>query len=174
MEEMQLIEGCIRGETAAQKKLYELHAPAMMSVCQRYVCCRETARDLLHDGFVKVFTKVHTYSGAGSFQGWMRRVFVTTALEYLRQKDVLRNSIEIENSDFQETEQNISIFEELSAKELLACIAALPEMFRTVFNMHAIEGYTLVEVARELEISENTTRSRYARARELLQKMVVR
>ena len=172
MEERQLIEGCIRGETDAQKKLYELYAPAMMSVCQRYVSCRETARDLLHDGFVKMFTKINTYSGTGSFNGWMRRVFVTTALEHLRRNDALRNSVDVEILEYHGYTQDISIFEQLSANELLDCVADLPEIYRTVFNMHAIEGYKHVEIAKELEISDATSRARYARAREILQKMV--
>ena len=168
MEERQLIEGCIRGESAARKKLYELYASSMMGVCQRYVCNRETARDLLHDGFVKLFTKIDTYSGIGSFSGWVRKIFVTTALEHLRRKDVLRYSSDVESYEEQGNEQNISVFEKLSADELYACIANLPEIYRTVFNMHAIEGYLHVEIAKELEISENTVRSRYARARQML------
>jgi len=172
MEDRQLIEGCIRGEPTAQKKIYELHAPAMMSVCQRYVKCRETARDLLHDGFVKLFTKVHTYSGTGSFNGWMRRIFVTTVLEYLRRNDVLKNSVDIESCEEQTVELDISIYEHISANELFESIANLPDIYRTVFNMHAIEGYTHIEIAEELEISDATSRTRYARAREMLQKIL--
>ena len=84
MDEQLLIDGCKRGEALARKELYELYAPAMMSVCVRYVRDRETARDLLQDGFIKVFTKIQTYSATGPFGAWVRRVFVTTALEYLR------------------------------------------------------------------------------------------
>ena len=173
MEERQLIEGCVRGETWAQKAMYELHAPAMMSVCQRYVCNRETARDLLHDGFIKLFTKIHAYSGTGSFNGWMRKVFVTTALEYLRSKDVLRHSVDIESIDEQDEETDTSLFAHLSVDDLYACIANLSDKYRTVFNMHAIEGYTFVEIAEELGIGENTLRTQYAKARQLLQKMVM-
>jgi len=172
MEERQLIEGCIRGESEARKRLYELYASTMMGVCQRYVCCRETARDLLHDGFVKLFTKIDTYTGAGSFSGWVRRIFVTTALEHLRRNDVLRYSSDIESFEEPENEQDISVFENLSADYLYDCVAKLPGIYRTVFNMHAIEGYMLVEIAKELEISEGTVRSRYARARQMLQEMV--
>jgi len=173
MEERRLVEGCVRGESWAQKMMYELYAPAMMSVCQRYVCNRETARDLLHDGFIKLFSKIDTYSGKGLFVGWMRRVFVTTALEHLRYKDVLRYSLEVENIEVQSEEADVSIFEHLAADDLLTCIACLPDQFRTVFNMHAIEGYSLVEISKELEINENTLRTHYAKARRLLQKMVM-
>ena len=173
MEERHLIEGCIRGESWARKTVYESHASAMMSVCQRYVRCRETARDLLHDGFVKLFTKIHTYSGEGSFKGWMRRVFVTTVLEHLRRNDVLRYGVEVEALEYQKIEADISIFEHLSADYLMDCIANLPDIYRIVFNMHAIEGYTHVEIAEELKISDSTSRSRYATARQLLQKMIM-
>ena len=173
MEERQLIEGCVRGETWAQKKLYELHAPEMLSVCQRYVCNRETATDLLHDGFIKMFTKIHAYSGTGSFKGWMRRVFVTTALEHLRRNDVLRFGVDVESIVNQAEETDVSVFEHLSNDDLLACIARLPDKNRTVFNMHAIEGYTFVEIAAELRINESTSRTQYAKARQLLQKMVM-
>jgi RNA polymerase sigma-70 factor (ECF subfamily) len=172
MEERQLIEGCVRGESWARKSVYELHASAMMSVCQRYVCCRETARDLLHDGFVKLFTRIHTYSGTGSFSGWMRRIFVTTAIDYLRRNDALRYAADVETLDYQNIETDVSLFEELSANDLFECIASLPDIYRIVFNMYAIEGYSHGEIAGELEISESTSRSRYAKARQMLQKMV--
>ena len=173
MEERQLIEGCVRGESWAQKMLYELHAPAMMSVCQRYVCNRDTAWDLLQDGFVRLFTKIHTYSGIGSFNGWMRRVFVTTALEYYRRDDILRHSVEIDDDAFQIPETDSSPFEYLSDDDLFDCVANLPDGCRTIFNMHAIEGYTHVEIAGILKISDGTSRSQYAKARQLLQKMVI-
>ena len=97
MDEQLLIAGCKRGESWARKQLYEIHAPVMMSVCMRYVNNKETAEDLLQDGFIKVFTKIDTFSEIGSLGGWIRRVFVTTALEYLRQNNALKLSINIED-----------------------------------------------------------------------------
>jgi len=173
MEERQLIEGCIRGESQARKMIYELHAPAMMSVCRRYAGNRETAHDLLHDGFVRLFTKIHTYNGAGSFNGWMKRVFVTTALEQLRSENVLQYGADIDELDMCDEEPDISLFENLSADDLFDCVANLPDKCRTIFNMHAIEKYTHTEIAAKIGISENTSRSQYSRARRLLQKMVI-
>ena len=173
MEENKLIEGCVHGEPWAQKKMYECYAPAMMSVCQRYVCNRETAQDLMHDGFVKLFTKIHLYSGTGSFNGWMKRIFVNTALEHLRRNDVLRYSVDVEEMDVQIEDVDISLFKHLSTNDLLDCIARLPDRCRAVFNLHAIEGYTHAEIAAELKTSEGTSRSNYSRARRLLQKMVM-
>jgi RNA polymerase sigma-70 factor (ECF subfamily) len=174
MDERQLIEGCVRGESWARKTIYEFHAPAMMSLCQRYVSNRETARDLMHDGFVKLFTKIHCYSGAGAFNGWMRRIFVTTALEHIRQKDVLRYGTDVEEFEQEVEDNDISIFEHLSANDLLDCVARLPDRYRTVFNLYAIEGYNHAEIAEELKISEGTSRSNYSRARQMLQKMVTK
>jgi RNA polymerase sigma-70 factor (ECF subfamily) len=174
MEDGQLIRGCLRGESWAQKKIYEHYAPAMMSVCQRYTGDRETARDLLHDGFVKLFTKIHTYSGSGSFSGWIRRIFVTTALEYLRRNDALKYSTDIETDGFQIESMDPSALEYLSSDDLFACVSALPDGFRTVFNLYAVEGYSHAEIAVMLEISESTSRSQYTRARRLLQKRLIK
>ena len=173
MEERQLIDGCIRGDSRARKTLYELHAPAMLSVCQRYVCNSETARDLMHDGFVKLFTKIHTYSGSGSFLGWMRRIFVTTALEHLRRKKKLQSGMDVKRFETLSADSDVSLYEHLSADDLLACVASLPDKYRTVFNMRAIEEYTHTEIAKELQTAESTIRSIYARARQMLQKMLM-
>ena len=172
MEEEQLIKGCINGESWARKMVYEKYAPSMMSVCQRYVCNREIARDLLHDGFIKLFTKIDTYSGAGSFNGWMRRVFATIALEYLRRNKMIQYGVN-EEAEYKIENIDISPFEHLSVNDLYFLIANLPDGCRTVFNMYAIEGYSHMEIAKELGISENTSRSQYFRARQMLQKMVM-
>ncbi|MDR2474927.1 MAG: sigma-70 family RNA polymerase sigma factor, partial [Bacteroidales bacterium] len=133
-EEQLLIAGCRRGEAWAQKKLYELHASVMMGVCLRYVKNYETAQDILQEGFIKVFTKIHTYAGSGSFGGWMRKVFVSTALEYLRQHQAEQKKVSL--SDCEETLENISAtdIERISADDILRCIQSLPEGYQTVFN----------------------------------------
>jgi len=172
MEERQLIEECMRGDPLARKKLYELHASAMMSVCQRYVCNLDTARDLMHDGFVKLFTKIHTYSGLGSFNGWMRRIFVTTALDYLRRNRIRLSGMDREEPSTEECVPELLLFEQLTVDDLMSCIARLPDKYRIVFNMHAIEEYTHVEISQMLGIGESTVRSQYARARQMLQEMV--
>jgi len=171
MEDRTLIDGCIKGESRAQRQLYEKYAPAMMSVCFRYVREKETACDLMHDGFVTLFTKIHTYSGNGSFPAWVKKVFVNTALEYLRKNDALRFSADIDGAYYLE-DPDFSVFEQMSANELLECIGRLPDGYRTVFNMYAIEGYSHAEIARRLNIKESTSQSQYARARQFLQKMV--
>lgn len=171
-DEQRLITGCKKGETWAQKQVYELYASAMFSVCVRYVSDRETARDLLQDGFVKIFTKAETYSGTGSFAGWIRRIFVTTALEYLRKNKTLLESSSLDDLDYSIEDEDISIVDKISADDLMACVSSLPNGYRTIFNLYALEGYSHAEIAKTLKISENTSRSQFMRARKILQEKV--
>ncbi|MDR2383492.1 MAG: sigma-70 family RNA polymerase sigma factor [Prevotellaceae bacterium] len=169
----QLIKGCIQKDIRAQRQLYEKYAPLMMSVCLRYVRDRVIAQNLLQDGFVKLFDKIHTYSGSGSFVGWMRKIFVNIALEHLRDNDILKYSIDINAAFDIESEEELPI-DKISADELMKCITELPSGFRTVFNMFAIEGYSHVEIAEKLGIHEGTSRSQYARARIMLQQKILK
>jgi RNA polymerase sigma-70 factor (ECF subfamily) len=169
----QLVKECIKKDIRAQKQLYEKYAPLMMSVCLRYVKDREIAQNLLQDGFIKLFDKIHTYSGTGSFVGWMRRIFVNTALEYLRHNDVFKYSTDVDAAYDIESEDESPV-DKISADELMKCIEELPHGFRTVFNMFAIEGYSHAEIAEQLGIQESTSRSQYARARTLLQQKIMK
>ena len=171
MDELQRIEGCRKGDRRAQKELYDAFARKMMGVCLRYVNDRETARDLLQDGFVKVFTNIETYSGTGSFEGWMRKIFVNCALEYLRKSDVLREATDLDNTA-ELIQPNSSAISDISAAELMGLVHELPVGFRTVFNMFAIEGYSHREIAEMLDITESTSRSQYSRAKQLLQRKI--
>lgn len=172
-DEQQLITGCKEGKSWAQKAIYDRYAAAMMSVCVRYVTDRETARDLLQEGFIKLFTKIDSFTGAGAFGGWVRRIFVTTSLEYLRQNDALKQSASIEEyGNFIEND-DVTVLQKISADDLMACIAQLSDGYRTVFNLYAIEGYAHAEIAEILGISEATSRSQFMRARKILQKNVL-
>ncbi|MDR2953631.1 MAG: sigma-70 family RNA polymerase sigma factor [Prevotella sp.] len=173
MDDQMLVAECKRGKPWAQKKLYELYAPVMMGICMRYASDRDTAQDILQDGFVKVFTKLDMYTGKGSLEGWMRRVFVTTALEYLRQNNALKFSVSID--EYTEVVENVSVsaLDKLSADELMKCIEQLPSGYRTIFNLFAIEGYSHNEIAEILNIQESTSRSQFIRGRKLLQKIVL-
>ena len=171
-DQHELIAGCKRKDTWAQKKLYELYAPAMLGVCVRYVDEKEAARDILHEGFIKVLTKIESYSGAGSFEGWMRKIFVTTALEYLRSSKALGGTISIECWDETVDNDSADIVQQLSAEEIIGCINELPAGFRTVFNLYAVEGYTHAEIAEIVNIQEASSRSQFARARQILQAKV--
>ena len=168
-EEHELIAGCKCNEMWARKELYERYAGTMLSLCVRYIGDRDAARDVLQDGFLKVFTKIGDYAGTGSFEGWMKRIFINTALRELQKKHFLPISGEYEEI-IEDT--GVSALEKLSADDLHRCIAELPDGFRTVFNLYAVEGYSHAEISKMLQIKEVTSRSQFMRARQMLQKKV--
>lgn len=170
MDKQLLITGCRKGETWARKQIYEAYAPAMLSLCLRYVGDKETARDLLQDGFIKVFTKIKTYSGTGAFGGWIYRIFMTTALEHLRKTETTKIFTPIDECPDTIEDTDITALDTLTADDLLSCVAQLPVGYRTVFNLYAIEGYSHSEIGEILGISEITSRSQFTRARNTLQK----
>ncbi len=171
MDEQQLIAGCKSRNKLAQRELYEKYVRKMLAVCLRYVNDKETARDLMQDGFVRVFTAIDSYTGIGAFEGWLRKIFVNGALEYLRRGDVLKESTVLENTA-ELIQPNSNAISDLSAEELMKLIHALPTGFRTVFNLFAIEGYSHKEISEMLGITESTSRSQFTRARQLLQKQI--
>ena len=166
--DLQLIDSCIKGDRASQKALYDRLAPRMFPVCIRYIGDRVLAEDVLQDGFITLFGKLKDFKGEGSFEGWARRIFVTTALMSLRKKDALKMSDELETARGMKTEITGQI-ENIGYKELMDLVMSLPTGFRTVFNMYAVEGYSHKEIAETLGISEVTSRTQYSRARALLQ-----
>lgn len=169
--EIQLIESCIKGNRASQKALYDRLAPRMFPLCIRYIGDRETAEDVLQDGFVTLFTRLKDYKGDGSFEGWARKIFVNTALMSLRKKDALKMSDDLEAARGLKAETT-SQMQNLGYKELMAMITELPPGFRTVFNMYAIEGYSHKEIGEMLGISETTSRTQLSRARSWLQNKI--
>jgi RNA polymerase sigma factor (sigma-70 family) len=167
-EDLQLASLCAKGDKAAQKRLYDKLSPKMFAVCLRYMGNRDAAEDILQDGFVTLFSKIESYSGEGSFEGWARKIFVNTALMSLRKNDVLKQSEDIEVA-WGLSNPDPSALQNVSYQELLKLIAQLPTGFRTVFNMYVIEGFSHKEIAEALGISENTSRSQLLRARNMLQ-----
>jgi RNA polymerase sigma-70 factor (ECF subfamily) len=148
--------------------LYERYSRLMLGICLRYVGDRETARDLLQDGFIKVFESLSGYAGSGSLVGWLRAIFVNVCLEYLRRRDVLRNAVELDDT-VELSSDEVGVLSDITADELMELVRSLPEGFRVVFNLYAIEGYSHREIAAKLGITESTSRSQYARARRWLQ-----
>ena len=166
-----LIEKCLKGDGRAQKALYDRLAPKMFPVCIRYMGDRERAEDILQDGFVTLFSKLDSYSSQGAFEGWARKIFVNTALMSLRKSDVLKESEDVDAARDITSGQTTAL-EDIGYKDLMRMIGELPPGFRTVFNMYVVEGYSHKEIAEELGISENTSRSQLQRARVLLQKKI--
>lgn len=171
MDSEQLIRGCLKGNSNAQKQFYERFAPQMMGVCMRYADDVEMAQDFLQEGFIKVFTNLKNFRSEGPVEGWMQKIMVNTALEMLRKKDVLKQSVDLE-AVFQVSDDYPDAFRQLTAADLLKHIQTLPAGFRTIFNLFAIEGYSHQEIADMLSISEGTSKSQYARAKAWLQKRV--
>lgn len=167
--EEKLIEGCVKCDRTAQKALYDTYAPILYPVCIRYVG-REIGKDVLQDGFVTIFEKIGTYKGEGSFEGWMRRIIINTALMQIRKNDVMKHSEDI--SEVQVAElgvQNSGVMEEITSREILDLISEMPAGLRSVFNLFVLEGYSHQEVAEILGINEASSRSQVSRARIWLQ-----
>lgn len=171
MTEKQLIERCAKHDREAQQLLYETYAPKMFGICYRYVTDREAAQDVMHDAFITVFTKIGGFRHEGSFEGWMRRVFVTTSLGYLRKRNNFIDSVQADAVP-ELTNGEASALEKMEAKELNKKISSLPIGYRTVINLYAVEGYSHKEIGEMLNISESTSRSQYLRGKAQLMKLI--
>lgn len=173
MDEEQLVKKCLEKDALAQKQLFEFYSRRMMGVCLRYSKDSEEAQDVLQMGFIKVFEKLHMYNFKGSLEGWIRKIIVNTALDIIRKNKKFMNDVEMDKVDYQLHNHNENALDSLSAQDLLKVIQEMPTGFRTVFNMFAIEGYSHKEIAEELSISVNTSKSQYSRARAHLQKILI-
>ncbi len=166
-----LINGCLQRDSAAQKQLYDRFAPKMYSICYRYVRNSMEAEDILVTAFMKVFDKIEQFKSEGSFEGWIRRIVVNEALTQLRKNRTMYLETDIEQADREPDYDQLS--DHLEAEDLLNMIQELPAGYRVVFNMYAIDGYSHKEIAEQLGISENTSKSQLSRARTYLQKLLV-
>jgi len=165
--EEQLIKKCQKRDPRAQKALYEKFSPKMMMVCRRYVNRIEDAEEILSNGFIKVFTHLDDYQFKGSFEGWIRTIMVREALMYIRsRKFIVEYTDQLEKFD-QEAGPDPSM--DLNQEYLLEMIDSLPDGYRTIFNLYAIEGFKHHEIAGMLNISESTSKTQLLRARALLQ-----
>jgi len=172
LSEEKLIEGCIAGNRTAQRQLYEQYSPLLFALCLRYMPIREEAEDVLTMGFMAIFEKIHTYRNEGSFEGWMKKVMINTAINTFR-----ANS----KHYFQQEDENIldeaaiattrnTVYSEINAKDIMNQIRTLSDGYRTVFNLYVIEGYSYEEIANILNVNIGTIRSQLAKARKILQK----
>lgn len=169
LQEKQLIEGCRKNKRKARNKLYKLYANKYLGVCLRYTRNKPEAEDVLHDAFIKIFTKIDQYKGNGSFEGWMRRIVVNTAIQSLRERSKTRLVFEeneiIEDTVSEDLDDNTPM---LPAKELMALIQNLPDGYKVIFNMYVIENMNHQEIADSLDISLGTSKSQLFRAKKAL------
>lgn len=180
--EKKLIKGCKRYNKNAQKELYEKYAPVFKGICMRYASNLQEAEDILHECFIKIYCKISQYAGKGSFEGWMKRLVVNTAISWVKQSKGSKESVVYE--DYKEADDSIANeFDpkdsdaktlisnaEFSEEEILQTINSLPKGFKMVFNLYVFENYKHKEIAEMLQIDENTSKSQLSRARKLIQK----
>lgn len=165
-----LIKGCLENDRRMQQQLYNRFASKMYGVCLRYTGNADDAQDILQDGFVKVFRKLDSFRGEGSFEGWIRRIFVNTAIEHFRRKNYLQPVTEKEESQIES--KTVSALDGLSEKDILKLVQQLSPGYRTVFNLYVVEGFSHKEIASMLDISEGTSKSQLSRAKVILQDMI--
>ena len=167
-----IINGCLKGNRRDQELLYRRHAPKLYAVCLQYSGNDEEARDILQEGFIKIFENLNHYKYEGSFEGWMRRIIVNTALEKFRSRHNLYRVDDIDQIPELDAEPDSEDYSGLDAEDLLEIIRELPPKYRMVFNLFAIEGYSHKEIGQMVNISEGTSKSNLARARIILQRRV--
>ena len=170
-EEEELIRGCIENDAKAQHELYRRFCGAMMGICIRYAPTVQEAEDLLQEGFIKVFRKIHTFQGRGYLAGWIKRVIINTCLAYYRDSKNLKMYVDMDDENLKH-EVDFNILDQLSADDLVNKIQSLPDGYRVVFNLYAIEGFSHREIADKLEISIGTSKSQLSRARVYLQQLI--
>ena len=168
----EIIKGCLAGNRRDQELLYRRHASKLYAVCLQYSGNNEEARDILQEGFIKIFENLGNYKHEGSFEGWMRRITVNTALERFRSRNSLYRVDDIDKVPEQDAEPDNQDYSGLEAADLLEIIRELPPKYRMVFNLYAIEGYSHKEIGEMVNISEGTSKSNLSRARAILQRRV--
>jgi len=166
--EEDFIQRCLDNDPQAQEELYTRFAPKMFGICLRFTKNKMEAEDVLQEGFIKIFTYLKNYRSEGSLEGWIRRTMINTAINYYKKRAKQFSDIQIEQMEITENEAESAI-DKLSANELLSVIQELPDGYRMVFNLSAIEGFTHKEIGNMLGISENTSKSQLSRARTVLQ-----
>lgn len=172
MTDEQLVNACVSGKVSAQKTFYERFARKMMGVCLRYASSYEEAQDVLQDGFIKVFNNLDKYQNKGSLEGWVRRIMVNTSLDAYRKNKKHQQDVDVEQVSYLIEDKGF-IVERLQAEDLLKLVQAIPEGYRVVFNLYAIEGYSHKEIAERLGVTESTSKSQYSRAKKLLRQMLI-
>ena len=166
------LQACIRGDRLAQKQFFERYKGKMFALCLRYANSREDAEDMLQEGFVKVFRDLKQYSGVGNLEGWVRKVFVNTALQHLQKQKRQFVFAELEDQDVPEADPESFQTDESMAKNMIRILQELPTGFRTIFNLHVLEGYSHPEIAEILGISIGTSKSQLLRAKAHFKKLL--
>ncbi len=171
--DIEIIERCKQGNKKAQKQLYKQYAASMYAICMRYASSKDEAEDILQEGFIKIFTNISAYEEKGMFESWLKRIFINTAITIYHKNRKHRFHLDIDEAQdylMPSTERENNT---LTQEELLKIINSLPEGYRMVFNLFAIEGLKHKEIADLMNIDENTSKSQYSRARKIIQKKII-
>jgi RNA polymerase sigma factor (sigma-70 family) len=173
MTEEAILRGCLNNDATAQRELYNRYSPKMLAVCYRFAHNREDAEDMLQEGFIKVFSQIHTFENRGAFEGWIRRIIVHTCINILKKNKKFNESVDIiYATGVMVREESVPAI--IQAKQVVECIRLLPLGYRTVLNLYAIEGYSHREISNILDIEESTSRSQYTRAKAMLENILIR
>ncbi|MDX5320473.1 MAG: sigma-70 family RNA polymerase sigma factor [Bacteroidota bacterium] len=162
----ELIDACIKGNGNAQEELYRRYKSKLMGIAMRYAGSREHAQDVLQEAFISILNKCKAYKGSGSFEGWMTRVVINTAISFNRKWEYRRNDLPDEQSEWEDYRLPADL--QLQEKDLLALVQKLPAGYRTVFNMYVIDGYSHDEIAEQLSISASTSKTQLMKAKKRL------
>lgn len=175
MNEADIIKGCLRNDRASQKQLYELYYGKMLGICLRYSKTSTEAKDILHEGFLKVFTALKTFDTHTSFEAWIKKIMITTAVDHLRRNKHNYLIVSTVNAyekptAVEETITDDSLFANINKEEFLKAVQELTPAYRTVFNLFLIDGYSHKEIAEILDVSEETSKSNLSKAKFNLKK----
>tara|TARA_B110000240_G_scaffold63152_1_gene71939 strand:+ start:276 stop:818 length:543 start_codon:yes stop_codon:yes gene_type:complete len=166
-DEISLIKACSNGDSKAFRKIYEIHSGTMYSICLRYMNNEDEAKDALQEGFIKVFKNISKFKFTGSFEGWMKRIFVNSSIELIRKRKMHLDVSELNSNELPLTAKIET--GSMDAEKMMTLVQQLPEGYRTVFNMFIVDGYSHKEISNYLEISESTSKTQLFKARKQLQ-----
>ena len=166
-DEISLIKACSNGDNKAFRRIYEIHSGTMYSICLRYMNNEDEAKDALQEGFIKVFKNISKFKFTGSFEGWMKRIFVNSSIELIRKRKMHLDVSELNSNELPLTAKIET--GSMDAEKMMTLVQQLPEGYRTVFNMFIVDGYSHKEISNYLEISESTSKTQLFKARKQLQ-----
>jgi RNA polymerase sigma factor (sigma-70 family) len=170
LNETDLIQGCIRKDTIAQRALFEKYAGILMTICRRYAKDLHEAEDMLQEAFIRIFSYVNQFKFTGSFEGWLKRITVNAAIKILQKRKATITGTSNDQHDI--VSQDFNVLSDLNAEDLLKLISQLPDGYRTIFNLYVIEGYSHDEIAAMLKIKTATSRSQLSKARAMLKERI--
>jgi RNA polymerase sigma factor (sigma-70 family) len=171
LNERDLIQGCIKKDITAQQALFERYAGILMTICRRYARDQHEAEDMLQESFISIFSHIHQFKFAGSFEGWLKRITVNAAIKILQKRKI--KVIGITNDQHELISPDFNVYSDLSTEEILKLISQLPDGYRVIFNLYAIEGYSHEEIAVMLNIKTATSRSQLSKARAILKDRII-